>query len=392
MSLLASARAAQWSSTERWDWILEMPSSLLKAMKSLFSAGIVILVTILLCELALRVYNPIFIPLRANRIILPVNQTIVQQNPNNKKVDRKIVNTYNGLGLRGPEYPTNPGDYVKIFTIGGSTTACVTLNDGQTWPDRLFGRLKSQLKANIWLNNAGLNGHSTFGHRILLNSHIKTLQPDYILYLIGINDIGRKDLNRYDKAMTTEHSGLKQKFTAASELLSTLQVLYRSMKAFDAGVNHHYDMDFTELPTVEYSAADTEQALKEHREIYAQSYSMRVQQLITDTIAAGAQPILLTQPGLMGRGIDPTTGVELSTLSFHEETSALTQWQILEVYNNTLRKLAKENGVLLIDTAAKMPKDSKYYFDWIHYSKEGAQLMAEIIAESLVVALGADSK
>ena len=50
------------------------------------------------------------------------------------------------------------------------------------------GSLEKLAYELVWLNNAGLDGHSTFGHEILLRSHIIKLKPDMIIFLTGIND------------------------------------------------------------------------------------------------------------------------------------------------------------------------------------------------------------
>ena len=234
------------------------------------------------------------------------------------------------------------------------------------------------------MNNAGIDGHSTFGHRILLDSHIKTLKPDFIMFLLGINEIGRDDLNKFDKRVKPKYLGIKEKVIASSELLSTVQVFYRSMRAFDIGVNYHYDMTWVDLERIHYSEVETAEIIGHHKKTYLDGYRKRIQKLIDSTREMGAEPIFMTQPGLMGEGIDPTTGVELSTLDYHKEIPSLTKWKILEAYNDVLRETALENKVFLIDTAKSMPKDSRYYFDWIHYSIEGAAVLGKIVAEALV--------
>ncbi|MBX2867956.1 MAG: hypothetical protein KTR18_04745 [Acidiferrobacterales bacterium] len=360
-------------------------------MRFIRSLVIIGFVTIVLMELALRVYNPVYVPLRANDIYLPINQEFHLKSPNNRKVDPEISFRYNSVGFRGPEPLDDHEEIATIITVGGSTTACILLNDSQTWPDQLFKRLINRFDTGVWLNNAGIDGHSTFGHKILLDSHVKTLGPDYILFLLGINEIGRDDLNKFDKRVQTKYLGIKEKVIAASELLSTVQVFYRSMRAFDIGVNYHYDMTWVDLERIPYSESETAKAIKHHEKTYLGGYRKRIQELIDSTREMGAEPIFMTQPGLMGEGIDPTTGIELSTLNYHKEVPALTKWKILEAYNDVLRETAKQNAVFLIDTAKTMPKDSRYYFDWIHYSIEGAELLGKIVAEALVPYLEARS-
>jgi hypothetical protein len=83
------------------------------------------------------------------------------------RVDKEIVVIKNSLGFRGPEMPADFRDRLSVFTVGGSTTECSFLAEDKTWPRRLADRLGTRIPS-LWLNNAGLDGHSTFGHIHLL--------------------------------------------------------------------------------------------------------------------------------------------------------------------------------------------------------------------------------
>jgi lysophospholipase L1-like esterase len=342
--------------------------------------AIVCAVTAVFLEIALRIKNPIYVPLRADEIQLPVNRVLKQVNANNPKVDELAVAAYNAIGLRGPNYPEQPDKFIKIFTVGGSTTNCVRLTDGRTWPDLLATMLVGSGDKKIWLNNAGMDGHSTFGHQILLQSHLRKYKPDYIIYLVGINDMERKDLTNFEVTLIRKGQPLRDQIVAASELLSTLQVLKRSWMAYDLGVNSLEADDLTKLPVVHMNEAQRAGKLRMQREQYLSLFRRRVESLLSATRAAGARPILVTQPGLMGHGVDPTTGVRLDDLEYRGlGIPSSLKWDELELYNDVLRDIAAREDILLIDAAREMPKDSRYYFDWIHYSNSGAALMAHII-------------
>ncbi|MDQ6763531.1 MAG: hypothetical protein M3015_13005 [Bacteroidota bacterium] len=57
-------------------------------------------------------------------------------------------------------------------------------------------------------------------------------------------------------------------------------------------------------------------------------------------------------------------------------------WQVLEMYNDEIRKM-RSHGTAVIDLAAAMPKNSKYYYDFMHYTNAGAEKVASIISDSL---------
>ena len=58
-------------------------------------------------------------------------------------------------------------------------------------------------------------------------------------------------------------------------------------------------------------------------------------------------------------------------------------WEILEKYNDITRGLEQEMAVDVIDLAKLMPKDSKYFRDYIHYTPEGNAKIAEILSPYL---------
>ena len=58
-------------------------------------------------------------------------------------------------------------------------------------------------------------------------------------------------------------------------------------------------------------------------------------------------------------------------------------YAVVELYNNTLRQVAEKDQVLLIDLAREMPRNSAYYYDYLHYTEAGAAEVAEIIYRDL---------
>ena len=171
---------------------------------------------------------------------MPVNVKYTFSNNKLRGVDTTTVHKKNNLGFRGEPLPANDNKFIKIITIGGSTTECVYITDGKTWPDILKLKLNDKFK-NIWLNNAGLDGHSTFGHYILIKDYILKLKPDYILLLIGCNEVGREDLGKFD----LQHIKLNEKddnkiisIIKLNEIRTIYYNFIRYLRAKDLNVLH----------------------------------------------------------------------------------------------------------------------------------------------------------
>ncbi len=336
---------------------------------------------LVLGEVALRIHNPVEVRIKESEIRLPVNKSIVYRNPGSTKLDAQITCTRNILGFRGSNPPKDFDEHLTMVAVGGSATDCRFLSDGKTWPDRLGGRLAEKFE-KVWLNNAGMDGQSTLGHIILLKQVLLELHPDYLIFLVGVNDVGRSDLNRRDVRFIGARTPMGR-MVDASELLSTARVVLRSRQARERQLDHVFDLDLTKLEARQFAEDEVERRLEHARGQKAVfAYRGRLNQIISMARDVGIEPILVTQPTLLGEGIDPTTGVELGPLEYGVITSSQ-MGKIIEIYNDVTRSLARAHGTLVIDLARELPKDSAYYYDWIHYTNEGAEKIADILSHEL---------
>ncbi len=64
-------------------------------------------------------------------------------------------------------------------------------------------------------------------------------------------------------------------------------------------------------------------------------------------------------------------------------------FQAIELYNEVTRQVAQKDGVLLIDLARELPRNSAYYYDYLHYTEPGAQAVAGIVDRHLAPWLAA---
>ena len=65
---------------------------------------------------------------------------------------------------------------------------------------------------------------------ILLEDYISKIKPNYVLYLIGSNDIGRDDLGEFDiYKIHTRYTSIKDFLIKKSEIIGFFQNLYRVM-------------------------------------------------------------------------------------------------------------------------------------------------------------------
>ncbi len=347
---------------------------------SLIVLGCIMALVVL--ELLLRVYNPLEIRFKPDRIVLPVNKRYVINNVGKfTKLPLITTHTKNSLGFRGAPPPAAFQDSLTIVTVGGSTTECFYLSDGHTWPD-LLGQELARAFNRVWINNAGLDGATTYRHLILMEDYLIKVRPKVVLFLIGINDVGAGNLD------ATEPRGhylrnLWRAFLYRSEVYSLEQNLYHYFIAQGRGLRHT-EIDLREVETLEHpSEATARQTLQDYRTNSVPFFARRLEKLIQISRAHGIEPVLITQPTLYGPGVDPVTGVNLATLKVQDHFNGRVMFDFIELYNEATRQVAQEHGVLLIDLARELPRNSAYYYDYLHYTEPGAAAVAAILDRHL---------
>jgi len=352
------------------------------------------IVALLLGEVALRVFDPFQERLRGDQLTLPHDVRYVIENRTNPRLANHIVHTKNGLGFRGPDLPRDRARLLTAFAVGGSTTECFYLGDGQDWPNLLGRELRCSFP-RFWINNAGLDGHSSFGHRHLLEQRLLRLKPALVLFLVGANDVARNDLaaagERRRRAPT-----LLERVARHSALVASALNAWRSSQARQRGLGHAA-VDLGGRAQVPTDEPRLRAMVKLHERDFLPAYRERLLELVRLCRENGTLPVLMTQPLLFGPGRDDVTGLDLEHLAVLDDVewgwgarrrwNGLMAWTILELYNAELRRLAREQGVPLIDLAQELPRSTRLFYDAMHFTREGAEELARLVAARLCPAL-----
>ena len=353
--------------------------------KNLLALALGLAVAALAAELCLRVYNPFPFRVKNSGLVLPIHAHYTIATHVNAKLDPVVTHTKNSLGFRGPEPPGAGTPALRIITVGGSTTECFYISDGKTWPDLLLQHARATLGPQVWLNNAGLDGHSTRGHILLVGKYLGSLKPDVALFLVGVNDMDLDAHTVYDYAIDLNAApGGQEPLTARlrklalrSELVDTLVNLRRAWFARRAGL-HHALLDFASLAHAPVAGQPPGQAAPPAPDLL-EAYAARLRTLLSLCRERGITPVLLTQPALYGDTVDTDTGIDLATVQTgHGETGHMA-WARLEAYNDVTRQVARAAGVPLVDLAASLPKRSAFFYDFIHFSNAGNEAVAGLV-------------
>lgn len=334
-----------------------------------------ILLILLVVEIFLHFYNPFSGRVKNGQIVLPVNETYKVSNIGIPGLDTNLIHTKNSMGFRGPELPEDT-NITRVFCMGGSTTECFYLSDGKDWPEVLARKFETD-KRKVWINNAGMDGQSAYGNLVMLEKHILRYKPDYILLMCGLNDIGLEAPGKYD--YNSDNNWLKKAYDFL-EIPATINNIINANKARESRMNHQY-LDIQKAQMLEMSDTQILQRIAREQPLLA-AYKQRVQKIIDVCKDNHIKLIFLSQTILFGDETDPVTNIKLGDIKLGD-INGKTEGLLLKQYNKTTFELAEANNLPYINLSARLPKDSRFYYDGFHMTNDGAEMVANIIFDEV---------
>jgi len=297
-----------------------------------------------------------------------------------------IAYTRDKNGLRGS--CSDPID-INILTIGGSTTDQRYISDGQTFQDILQSLLSNKnSNKKICVSNAGVDGHSTFGHIVSFRDWfplIEELRPKYILFYVGINDAAFRDTPNlgFDNSERTDNSliinTLRQK-SAVYDLLRTLKNLLSTFTFAKVYAGH----SFITTTDNEYIAINKTNGLDKQIKKNTKNFEDRFRILLKQARSYGAIPICVSQPHLLKKeigglhkGIEKAFSYESITyngLDFDESIISL---------SNSMKVLCYEYSGFFIDIYAKKFSNEDFY-DLVHMTPTGSKRLGNYLFEEFI--------
>lgn len=295
----------------------------------------------------------------------------------------------NNLGFRGRRVEApKPANEFRIFLVGGSALECFYLDDSEVISQRLEERLAARVPAplNVRVYNTAKSGDRTYDHVAMVAHRIAHLEPDLVIVLAGINDL-RAAMTGVDYLL----------FRPRKERWSFFQLLRLAATEFQlprrayAVLRQSSERELLEEITLT-SDIQGDVALRRSRPTTDRvpvenlpAYVTNLQTLIAATRAAGAEPVLLTQPTTWNSTVDPRAEewhwMTLVGGSVYREDL---MDAAMRRYNDALTDIARRHGVPTLDLAAALPKSLEFFYDDVHFNVKGADTTSALLAELLL--------
>jgi len=332
-----------------------------------------------------------YIPFRhtnAHRVYYP-NPAIVKGLPG-------MVNyTTDQFGFRGPRPVALSKDPegLRVIAVGGSTTECKSLDDTQTWPELVYQKLKDDVPG-LEVINAGFSGENSRDHIALVSQRLVPFKPDIILFLVGINDLELQMKPDYSPLREDRRSLVEESSPSPTSMMKVLVAHYSHVCRLAIFAKRRYiAADERGNPVMDAGSEWIKMMREKRRRLPVKTvdltaypkpeYEQNLRSLIGIARANGIEPVFLTQPVIWGA----PPGDWESILWVHPDprfqVSHQQLWQLMESFNDVIRRVAEQERVRVIDLARKVPKTTEVFFDDDHFTIAGAELVSRIVATEL---------
>jgi lysophospholipase L1-like esterase len=277
-------------------------------------------------------------------------------------------------------------DLTLVF-LGGSTTACIFVEEENRFPYLVGHILEKDTGKKITAINGGVNGNNSL-HSIdnLLNKVIP-LKPDLVVMMQNMNDLIVLIYNQTywnhnpSRAPIVEFSfyknmkGLRALSTLARDIyIPNLHVATRILSHQILGKGRDPDDEFA-------------QARGKPRELHPAEmiaeFKMNLQTFINICRARKITPVLMTQFNRLKPKLDDK--IRYSMREFVSDTGLpISEFKdLFDKFTEAIREVGRDNQVMVIDLAREIPQEKEYMFDILHLNSAGSRLAASIISEKL---------
>lgn len=317
----------------------------------------------------------------------------------------------NRFGCRGPD---PAGEKHRLLVVGGSTAACTPLDDTEAWPHLVMQRVNSHFgDARLWVTNSGIDG-KTSRHHVMHARHLVPKIPDldHVLVYCGLNDLGHWllsadfDPNYLDKQENVEHiTGSAFRFSNYTpsdspwykhlELWKRVAVLKANIRTKrlsaqrDSGVIVQDDrMEWLKSARERRRLSMRTKLSEAKLATLPSALDEYARNLVTiaDTVRGhGSEPIFMAQAtSYTGLSPEEQERLWMGAVSGGDaflEADELAAFVVK--YNERMRKVAEEKGVLFVDLPASLTGENLFY-DGCHLNEAGAAAVADVVADVLV--------
>jgi lysophospholipase L1-like esterase len=317
--------------------------------------------------------------------VVEVPQTkTVQESDGLVQKEYRVRTDANGFIL--PYHQYGRPDVTLVF-LGGSTTACIFVEEENRFPYLVGNLLEQMTGKKITSINGGVSGSNSLNSMDVLLNKVIPLKPDAVVMMHNINDL---ICLAYDKTYWSRNPsrgaivefsfyknlrGWRALTTMARDLyIPNLHAAIRVLSKKIFGQVKEADDEFAQVrgKRVELHQA---QLIKE--------FTLNLQTFINICRARQITPVLMTQCSRVKANPDEKVRLALQRFAADTKISLAEFLDIYTRFNQAIVEVGQANHLLVIDLAREIPQEKCYMYDVVHLNAEGSRLAARVISEKL---------
>jgi len=304
------------------------------------------------------------------------------------------------------DYDIKKNNTLRIFTIGGSTTAQVTLDDKKTWSNLIGDRLENNFEKNIEVINTGVLGFAS-AHHFLTLKRIEKSNPDLIIFLVGANDwlshiVKSKThyiFTNFEINYNVKNSILYKSFkNIKKQIIRKISIItnYKDSLNKDSLNNNNSPTIFfldekLWVKNREYlSQMGSPNSKKTIRRFQPKGVSQNYNFWITKIVKSCKKNkyicIFMDQPNAYKTNISDELKSRLwMTPLFQDYALPFDDLiSISSLYNEWLRKKITDNNLHFLSLSNYIPANLNYFFDDFHFTENGTKMVSDILFNYII--------
>jgi len=345
----------------------------------------------------LTISNSLILLLTVNLIWTPMGSSLKTLQPNYLKKIRVIGDVmpgFEGMNTISTDYLgfrhlndvnyDNPNTF-RVFTIGGSTTEQIYVDDKETWSALLQNHLYDAGLKHAEVINTGVSGIRA-EHYFETQNYVSKMYPDLLIFLVGVNDWNwqiKTALGPHKITPRNNNSVWFPKLYFTPLYLAILKLknfitARSSVNAHELEVKNDQGDYYSRQNDSLNRSIKVSMGFESIDELYRKFMSM----IVEDCKKSSYKCMFLTQPSAYHKNISPELQKRLWMTPPNEDyTLDLNSLiNISTLYNGWLLEFGKSEGISVCDLSKEIQPSTKYFYDDVHFNEQGSIKVAAIVA------------
>ena len=273
---------------------------------------------------------------------------------------------------------------ISLVFLGDSVTAELLVDEEKRFPYLTGVFLEKEMGIKINSYNASRTANNTLNTLDILLNKIIPIKPDIAIMMHNNNDVA---IMLYEKTYWNNSPTRRLIFDVNEYILTNFFKIMRDK--FIPNTSRELRLAGARLRTL-LKPRDLEKGNDEFAKIrntkvnynaaeMVEQFEMNLQTFITICKIRKITPVLMTMASRFTEYPDKDIMARFQTvvISYQEYK------RLFDLFNDSIRRKAIENDILLIDLATTMPQKKDYIYDVIHYNNNGSIKASEIIKDKL---------